>query len=1119
MKQLLGGRTSQFGQNFDSFINPCGFHGFVSVAPFGAGEEAGTFVCPAAGTFRNLIIGVDTAPGTGKSHDYTFRVNGSNTALTCQVHDALVTNRDVTHSVHVNASDRITIIRVANSGPTLPVWTDCSLEFESDVAAESIYGVAGGSISNSASRVRGLFNYDTVWVVTGTAAAFNLVAGTGNVTRYDIRSDTAPGTGKSLAFHIYKNGTKQDGTGGTVDTGFTLSDAATTGSWTGTLPVAPSDYCWLQADPSGTPTVGLISHGVKFVAATDGDFLICGTQTTQITNNTTQYSIPNAGDEGGFNPWTATEADTKTIGGVTTIQIRSLYVRLDAAPGTGKSYAFTIRKNGASAAVTATVADLIPTATDLTHAVAIADGDTWDLQKVPSGTPSTATATWAFVANIGKPVVTTIAASNITSVSAQLNGSVIPEGSSTNGYFIWGTDNPPTQHTTANQALGSGFAVVLIDEVITGLIPGTTYYFMAVGANSVGTVDGAILSFTALSLPSYESPCSIQTPIWWGVLKGHVLEDLSFATYPASQMPQRDAVTRLGGYKPPRLLGFGPIRRTASDWRTGAWQAQGSNIQWADTDRVVRAALDADETGAMTNNEYQHFLDAEEWRAANLSPWLVFQGRIVRDRLVGDLTYEADTRDDIGAGFSLNRIEAEVPVRACTIDFGINGYTNAGTVNITELKVPVIAGTHSDEATTALGRVQVLYMGTMVCLDAVTRHVGLVCGHACDGGVINAHAMKSGVEQVVWGTNAWAPGQTGWATVNPTGAALYTDLTASGNYVNDGLVRRYTLMFFDDSGGKTLGTDFSKGDQAIWASMHGFTANPDGTGGEITQLHAQILHCFQNFFGWSQNNNLFDPPSVWKSGPWLSTPTYEFYPGSGTLVPRIVDQSFSDAAAVSATYTADNSQFQGAFIVAAGGKGESLPAFMARSAISGLFSWGWNTKYSQLFIKMLDRRRTNFTSGASVATDRINVLASQQVRIELKDDLLVSDFIGGWDFNYRTNQFQSINVLNFANGSTASRFGKRPSAPEGYTCVSNTVTATAVGLQRTAFMESVRYMVTWRETLCGLRHDMLGAVVFTHLAGRGSTGYNMRALWIQNQTINLDRTVDFEAYDVDELLS
>lgn len=93
-------------------------------------------------------------------------------------------------------------------------------------------------------------------------------------------------------------------------------------------------------------------------------------------------------------------------------------------------------------------------------------------------------------------VVTTDPATDMTSTEATLHGHVNPKGAATNGWFRWGTTNPPTAFDTTPQALGSGTSVVAYEADLTGLDPGETYYFRAVGNDGSGDVLGAVLSFT-----------------------------------------------------------------------------------------------------------------------------------------------------------------------------------------------------------------------------------------------------------------------------------------------------------------------------------------------------------------------------------------------------------------------------------------------------------------------------------------------------------------------------------------------------------------------------------------------------------------------------------------------
>ncbi len=97
------------------------------------------------------------------------------------------------------------------------------------------------------------------------------------------------------------------------------------------------------------------------------------------------------------------------------------------------------------------------------------------------------------------PTVVTTAATSVTTTGATLNGTVNPNGLATDGYFEWGTDPTlATKSTTSTQAMGSGGSAAAITAPLTGLTPGTTYYFRVVATNAGGTDNGTILSFTTV---------------------------------------------------------------------------------------------------------------------------------------------------------------------------------------------------------------------------------------------------------------------------------------------------------------------------------------------------------------------------------------------------------------------------------------------------------------------------------------------------------------------------------------------------------------------------------------------------------------------------------------------
>ncbi len=100
--------------------------------------------------------------------------------------------------------------------------------------------------------------------------------------------------------------------------------------------------------------------------------------------------------------------------------------------------------------------------------------------------------------------VSTLAASEIVAESAILHGSATPRGVEMSGWFRYSTTAPKgcsdtfgvrAPHNGAT-ALGAGDKPVEFSQSLTGLQPGTTYYYCAIGSGSDGTSFGEILSLT-----------------------------------------------------------------------------------------------------------------------------------------------------------------------------------------------------------------------------------------------------------------------------------------------------------------------------------------------------------------------------------------------------------------------------------------------------------------------------------------------------------------------------------------------------------------------------------------------------------------------------------------------
>ena len=112
--------------------------------------------------------------------------------------------------------------------------------------------------------------------------------------------------------------------------------------------------------------------------------------------------------------------------------------------------------------------------------------------------PSTSTNGWATrIASFkfsNAPIVSTLAASSVTGTTAVLNGTINPNGLSSNYHFEWGTTTSYGNSTLVTSA-GSGTSPVTVNASISGLTAGVTYHFRLTGQNSDGTSYGDDLTF------------------------------------------------------------------------------------------------------------------------------------------------------------------------------------------------------------------------------------------------------------------------------------------------------------------------------------------------------------------------------------------------------------------------------------------------------------------------------------------------------------------------------------------------------------------------------------------------------------------------------------------------
>ena len=374
---------------------------------FGSNVEADVIVrMPAAGTIRNLRVRLTSALVTG-GHQvvFTTRKNSSDTAqtVTITVATGVANVTDSSNSVHYDAGDTITI--KANGGGVAPTRTAIfSLEWEPDVADTSIYTFGGVDDGLHATNTQ----YDGV-LAGGrhyeTATQIDVVAVAGNLTELNMSLSTAPGSGKSRAFTIMKNGVAQDGTGGTVNASMTIADAATTGSVSFTLPLAPGDRLAVRHVPTGSPAASNGCGATAFVSSSANKWNACGHGLTTPSQASVNFAMPIGDQHSGG--WDATETVFEHDSSATTFSLSGLRVALLNPPNTGNSWQFTLRLNNADSAQTVTLSDAeVVKAFGAGSEVELTSGDLFSMESTPTSTPdSVGNYSWAFVGSTDPPSI------------------------------------------------------------------------------------------------------------------------------------------------------------------------------------------------------------------------------------------------------------------------------------------------------------------------------------------------------------------------------------------------------------------------------------------------------------------------------------------------------------------------------------------------------------------------------------------------------------------------------------------------------------------------------------------------------------------------------------------
>ncbi len=355
-------------------------------------------VLPSSGKVHDLRVILETAPGAGKSWEFTLIVDGIASDLTTTISDTDTSGADLTNQVSVSAGQTVTMREVPSGTPSRPT-VGFSTIFTGDTAKESV--VMGNSNAlglNSAA--------DAFWPISvgpgfgdpaNELAAQQLCAGAGIIKNLYIKLSADPGTSPdAYRFTLRKNGASQS-----LTTTITAND--TTGNDTvNSFSVSPGDLLSLLVEPLNTPSVQPnAAWSVTFVADTNGESLIIsGSEDDIHAIDTEQYNLQFINDTA----WGV--GNNKNA--FDTCVLRDLYINLENAPGSGKSYKFDLRISTDEPPATfplgslsVTIADLATTGSDTSNSESLQPWQAVDIQSAPAGNPTVGQAKWGLIMFIG----------------------------------------------------------------------------------------------------------------------------------------------------------------------------------------------------------------------------------------------------------------------------------------------------------------------------------------------------------------------------------------------------------------------------------------------------------------------------------------------------------------------------------------------------------------------------------------------------------------------------------------------------------------------------------------------------------------------------------------------
>lgn len=190
---------------------------------------------------------------------------------------------------------------------------------------------------------------------------------------------TAPGSGKSWTVTLRVNGA-DTALSATISGNLSTSASNTSDE----ISINAGDLLTIKVVGTSSPTTSNLSWGIVWEGGTQ-EAVLMGSSVLAISSTDTNYQTVMG------STWAPTHINFAKQLCPLNGAVKNFRVNLTQAPGSGKSFTFTLQKNGVDTALVVTIADLDTIGSDTSTSVSVAAGDTLNLKLVPSGTPTSGT--------------------------------------------------------------------------------------------------------------------------------------------------------------------------------------------------------------------------------------------------------------------------------------------------------------------------------------------------------------------------------------------------------------------------------------------------------------------------------------------------------------------------------------------------------------------------------------------------------------------------------------------------------------------------------------------------------------------------------------------------------